>query len=358
MPPTVHNIGVRRRFLITLVLACAAIGPAALGATAVDNAQVLAELRLEPPDLVVRAAAARSLLIELEGILKLSREELNAVLAEQVGALEQLEDVEDDLRAARRRFDDGIQQLYIRGGSAAVTVVMFFDDPTRAGIAAHYLEALNESDTESLGDISELLATMGELKYTAFDAVELADVDYAARERAYLLAAQQSAELEAELIRLETRIDRLTAEWRAYRLGLVEDILEATGARGVLANETIAQGDLRASLPLGPTIGIPPGLESTGRVLTGVASWYGPGFHGRRASSGAIFDERDFTIAHKTLPHETLLLVTFGDKQAVVMVNDRGPFIDGREFDLSRATAEYLGLGLGRVTAEILVVAP
>ena len=111
-------------------------------------------------------------------------------------------------------------------------------------------------------------------------------------------------------------------------------------------------------MPLGPTIGIPPGLTSTGKVLRGVASWYGPGFHGRRASSGAIFDERDFTIAHKTLAHGTLLLITFGDRQAVVMVNDRGPFIEGREFDLSKATAEYLGLGLNSITAEVLIVQP
>ncbi len=348
----------RRRFLIALTLVCVAIGPAALGATPVERAYSLAELRLELPDLVAGAADAGNIRDRLEQALNVSRAELEAVLAERIGALEQLEQVERELRAARGRFDEGIQQLYIRGGSAALTVVMFFDDPTEAGIATHYLEAVNASETESLDDITELLVEMEDLRYTAFEAVNVAEADYAARERAFVLAAAFAADLEAQQARLEDRIDQLTAGWRDYRWSLVEDIITTTGASGILATESIEQGELRASLPLGPTIGVPPGLVSTGRTLRGVASWYGPGFHGRRASSGAIFDERDFTIAHKTLPHGTLLLVTYGEKQAVVMVNDRGPFIEGRDFDLSRATAEYLGLGLGKVTAEVLVVAP
>ncbi|MDF1594542.1 MAG: septal ring lytic transglycosylase RlpA family protein [Acidimicrobiia bacterium] len=348
----------RRHLLIAFSLLIAALGPAALGSTAVDRALDLAELRLERPALEALVESARADFEVHSAGFELSREELDAVLAEQIVALDQLEEVEGDLRAARSRFDDGIEQLYIRGGTAALTVVMFFDDPTEAGIATHYLEALNDSETDSLGDIEELLPVMDELKYTAFDAVELAEADYAERERAFLLAAGHLAELESELARLDVRVDRLTTEWREYRLGLVEDVLQATGATGVLAEVTAEQGALRASLPLGPTVGIPPGLESTGRVLSGVASWYGPGFHGRRASSGAIFDERDFTVAHKTLAHGTLLLVTFGDKQAVVMVNDRGPFIEGRSFDLSKAAAQYLGVGLNRIKAEVLVAAP
>ncbi len=357
-PRQVHNIGVRRHFLIALTLVSMAIGPAALGTTPVERAHSLAELRLELPDLIARASDARLVRDRLERALDVGRAELEAVLAESVGALERLEQVERELRAARRRLDEGIQQLYIRGGSAALTVVMFFDDPTEAGIATHYLEALNASDTQSINDIARLLEEMGDLRHTAFESVNVAEADYAEHERAFVLAATFAADLEAQQARLEDRVDQLTAGWRDYRWSLVEDIITATGASGALAADSIEQGALRASLPLGPTIGVPPELVSTGRTLRGVASWYGPGFHGRRASSGAIFDERDFTVAHKTLPHGTLLLVTYGDKQAVVMVNDRGPFIEGREFDLSRATAEYLGLGLGRVKAEVLTVAP
>ena len=348
----------RSRLLIPLVLIVAIAGPAALGATPVEQAYALAELRLERPPLVEQVEQARSEFDQIAALLDDSRNSLNTVLVDQVVALDRLEQVEDDLRAARSRFDEGVEQLYMRGGTAALTVVMFFDDPTEAGIATHYLEAVNASETESLGDIEVLIAEMKELRYTAFDAVDLAEADYDERERSFIIAAGRLSELESRLARLDNRIDQLTTEWRDYRLRLSEDILETTGATGVLQKDTIEQADLRASLPLGPTIGVPPGLTSTGRVLKGVASWYGPGFHGRRASSGAIFDERDFTIAHKTLAHGTLLLITFGDRQAVVMVNDRGPFIEGREFDLSRATAEYLGLGLNPITAEVLTIQP
>lgn len=339
-------------------LVALALGPAAFGSTAVDRAFTLAELRVQIPELTQQLASARTTRDQLGTSLDLSREELDEVLARQVGALEQLEQVEDELRAARARFDEGIERMYIRGGTAALTAVVFFDDPTEAGIASHYLEAINTAETDSMEDIDAFLAEMEQLRYKAFDAVGIAETDYAERERAFILAAGRVAELEAAFTRLEAQIDNLTEDWREHRQTLADEILETTGATGVLAEATITQASLRASLPLGPAIGIPPGLESTGRVINGIASWYGPGFHGRRSSSGAVFDERDFTIAHKTLPHETLLLITFGDKQAVVMVNDRGPFIEGREFDLSRATAEYLGLGLNRVSAEILVAVP
>ena len=348
-----------RRYLIFLVvLLSALIGPSALGATPIENAQALADLRVERQALNVEVEEAR---LELDAISRgfdLSRRERDDVLVEQAAALEKFGALERSLRTTRALLDEGIQQAYIRSGSAAATVVMFFDDPTEAGIATHYLEAVSASQVEPLHDVEALMIGMDEVRHAAFEAAAIADADYAQHEGLFVSAISRLADLEFRLDRLDDRIDRLAAEWSDYRLGLAADILESTGATGVLQSDTITQAELRASLPLGPTIGIPPGLASTGRSLSGIASWYGPGFHGRRSSSGAIFDERDFTIAHKTLPHETLLLVSYGDLQAVVMVNDRGPFIEGREFDLSRATAEYLGVGLNKVTVEVLTILP
>lgn len=347
-----------RKLLAFLIPIIAIAGPAASGATPVESAHELAELRLESPPLVEAVGMAKAEFEAVQQVLNGRRNELTNALVDRVVALEDLERVEDELRAARASFDEGVEQMYMRGGTAALTTVVFFDDPTEAGIATHYLQAVGESEIESLDDIERLLIEMSDLKYTAFDAVDLAEVGFAEQERAFIAAAGRLAELEYDLGRLDRQISRLTAEWSDYRLSLAEDILESTGATGILESATITQAELRASLPLGPTIGIPPGLAPTGRSLSGIASWYGPGFHGRRSSSGAIYDERDFTIAHKTLPHETLLLVTYGDRQAVVMVNDRGPFIEGREFDLSRATAEYLGVGLNNVKVEVLTLLP
>jgi rare lipoprotein A len=94
-------------------------------------------------------------------------------------------------------------------------------------------------------------------------------------------------------------------------------------------------------------------------VETGVASWYGPEFHGRPTSSREIFDMNDLTAAHRTLPFGTYVMVTnlASDRSVVVRINDRGPFKRGRTIDLSYAAARVLGLigpGTARVRVEVL----
>jgi rare lipoprotein A len=82
-------------------------------------------------------------------------------------------------------------------------------------------------------------------------------------------------------------------------------------------------------------------------VETGEASWYGPGFHGRKTASGERFDTYEMTAAHKTLPFGTLLRVTDleNNRFVVVRINDRGPYVRGRIIDLSRAAKDALGMG-------------
>lgn len=82
-------------------------------------------------------------------------------------------------------------------------------------------------------------------------------------------------------------------------------------------------------------------------VETGEASWYGPGFHGRKTANGERFDTYDLTAAHKTLPFGTLLKVTNLENNlyTIVRINDRGPFIKGRIIDLSKAAKEEIGMG-------------
>ena len=81
-------------------------------------------------------------------------------------------------------------------------------------------------------------------------------------------------------------------------------------------------------------------------VTTGRASWYGPGFRGRKTASGKIFDDSKFTAAHKTLPLGTIAKVTnlSNGKSVKVEINDRGPYVDGRIIDLSHAAAHALGM--------------
>ncbi len=93
----------------------------------------------------------------------------------------------------------------------------------------------------------------------------------------------------------------------------------------------------------------------------GIASWYGPKFHGRKTSNGETYNMYEMTAAHKTLPIPVYVHVKNLDngRTAVVRVNDRGPFIDGRIIDLSYAAAKKLGVdGPGTARVEIATLAP
>jgi rare lipoprotein A len=101
--------------------------------------------------------------------------------------------------------------------------------------------------------------------------------------------------------------------------------------------------------------------DGAGHVERGLASWYGPGFHGRRTSSGERYDMHAMTAAHKTLPLPTYAQVTNLDngRSAVVRINDRGPFHGDRVIDLSRAAAVKLGvLATGTANVEVRALAP
>lgn len=92
---------------------------------------------------------------------------------------------------------------------------------------------------------------------------------------------------------------------------------------------------------------------------TGIASWYGPGFHGKQTANGEIYDQNLLTAAHRTLPMPSMVKVTNleNGRQLTLRVNDRGPFSRGRIIDVSSRAADLLdfkGQGVARVRVEIL----
>lgn len=110
-----------------------------------------------------------------------------------------------------------------------------------------------------------------------------------------------------------------------------------------------------------------PTMVSVGDTFSGVASWYGKDFHGKKTSNGEIYNMHDMTAAHKTFPMNTMLKVTNfkNNKSVVVRVNDRGPFVGTRVIDLSYLAATRLDLvanGTGPVGLEVIgfagVIAP
>ena len=96
-----------------------------------------------------------------------------------------------------------------------------------------------------------------------------------------------------------------------------------------------------------------------GSTETGMASWYGPPYHGRASASGGIYDMDELTAAHRTLPFETWVEVTnlSNRKRVEVRITDRGPFVDGRVIDLSRAAAEAIDMvrtGTAQVRVKVI----
>ncbi|MBB3265255.1 rare lipoprotein A [Azospirillum sp. OGB3] len=92
---------------------------------------------------------------------------------------------------------------------------------------------------------------------------------------------------------------------------------------------------------------------------TGIASWYGPGFHQKVTANGEVYDQNELTAAHKTLPMPSLVRVTNLDngRSLVVRINDRGPYANGRIIDMSRRGAQLLGFegtGTAKVRVQIL----
>jgi rare lipoprotein A (peptidoglycan hydrolase) len=195
------------------------------------------------------------------------------------------------------------------------------------------------------------------------------------------LARMQSA-LEARregLVRQQNQVSQLVSEMQAQvslaqtaarRLGVRIKALEKTRrqiqaartrealSQSVISNE---MGDQAALLALlgpsgGQTCDVPAGLRDTGRTISGDASWYGDQFAGDATASGAVFDPSLFTAAHRTLPLGSFLRIHYDGKCAIVLVNDRGPYGNyGRVIDLAQAPAQYLGLGVGYVSADILL---
>ena len=99
----------------------------------------------------------------------------------------------------------------------------------------------------------------------------------------------------------------------------------------------------------------PAGKPETTQV--GTASWYGPGFHGQETASGETFDQHALTAAHRTLPLGTEATVTNLEtgQSVTVKINDRGPYVQGRQLDLSQAAAQQIGLtkkGVAKVKIE------
>ncbi|HEV3351642.1 MAG TPA: septal ring lytic transglycosylase RlpA family protein [Acidimicrobiales bacterium] len=245
----------------------------------------------------------------------------------------------------------------------AVEAYMFGLTRSLANLASPnvYLEDAFKADQRAIADLRAARAA----RVDALGPAESArDTSRAAQaqldaERAQLEATitHQDA-LDAQLQAAAAARQAAAAAQASTNQGVLDRFETDPAARTRHRVATVNQRQLMGRYPFGPVTGVPAGLKASDQVITGPASWYGPGFDGRPTASGAIYDQEGWTCASKELPLGTILLVSENGHQVLLLVNDRGPYVDGWILDLSHATATALQHpGVGVVTAQVLTPA-
>ena len=297
---------------------------------------VAAPAEASPVDTTVSLRAARRILVTSIAALtdEAERAQMRAADADRRRALSQAA-----LQVVRKRFARHAVDAYLDG---------IQDSETRQLRRKAWAGALDATDREVIGEFRTARVA--------------AEKEQAAAEAAVAHAQRAKADVDAARLALERTIrDHATYERAAARSLRARTAAMATKPlrSAQHARATGSQAEIMRRYRFGPG-DVPDGLVRTGDVIQGKASWYGPGFDGRSTASGAIFDQEGWTVAHRTLPLGTILLVSYGGRSVVVLVNDRGPYAGGRILDLSHGVANALGTvdaGVATVRAEILVPA-
>jgi hypothetical protein len=270
------------------------------------------------------------------------------------GAMRDAEAAEAAAARAELRLDERIRAAYRMGPATQIEALLGATTLADLALASEYAGRMIAIDATALRNsiVAEAVATAGRAQAEAAHDVLVRRLE---RMRAMLLAVQAKADEAAALARRARIEDRALEAQRR----LVADAVARAGSwdLGVI---DYAQDQSHLLALLGPTQGrtceTPEGLVETGEAFDGYASWYGWEFGGQATATGAIFDPRLFTAANRWLPFGTILRVRHGERCALVLVNDRGPYGRlERVIDLSQAAAEHLGVGVSWVHAEILV---
>jgi rare lipoprotein A (peptidoglycan hydrolase) len=315
---------------------------------------------------LVPPAAIATDLEELRRQAQVIADEVTALERERAGFVEKAERL--TVRVTAVTAEIGVLETEIHDANAAVNEAR--EQYVQRAIEAYKSGSVTRLalllSTDSLGE----LLTMAEATLTAGEIEDRALEELIAARTAVEAAQARLDERKQELLGAQTQAQAVslqideTIEARRARLGeMTERIAELEAqARAAAAVSAAAQNiDVGAELlkilePAGPSAGIPDGFASTGVTFEGIASWYGPGFEGNHTASGQIFDSSLYTAASKELPLGSWLHVSHQGRGVVVLVNDRGPYIEGRILDLSHAAAQAIGItGLGWVKATILV---
>ncbi len=335
------------------------MGPKIRGRSVVAAIAAVITICLLFPSLAAAQGGAESLsdeadrlsyeILELKARLRTAQSNREAMLAElasldaEIASSEiEIAGLTSELEACQQAYDQSLRSLYKRGTVSEVEVIL----------EARELDELWEDNAYFDRILASEMDTLERLK-SKLNEVDLKRRDlrdrHARRQR--MADALDAEGLEGRIAVLQARLSEVDASLRSFGSG--------GGARNAPAEQPAqgwtvpAPGQLLDRVPVMPPLS---DFERTGMIYSGYTTSYGEDFHGRPTASGVTYNMYDFTCAHRTFPFGTWLLVTFGGRQTIVQVNDRGPFVPGRVLDLSFGSAQSIGLdGVQWTEFEILI---
>lgn len=305
----------------------------------------------------------KSELLTIESQIKNVEEEMSSLHGRLQGIQQEIREAEmkresltKEIKNRENMLVDHVKRAYVERNSYGLELMLDSQSFAEFISRTRFLIYLVKSDSDNL---KELLRAKKELKeYT-----ELLEND----RKKYQVYLVEYRERIKNLKNLKLQ--------KAKLLARASEELRKMISRAQRSSPLSARGTERSNLsyPLGGVVPkkfvevIPYGISwitsqrmpskyvATGDSWTCRASWYGNEFHGRRTASGEVFNQWDFTVAHRSLSFGTYVAIERNGRRIVARVTDRGPFISGREFDLSRGSAEALGIsGVGTIKVQIV----
>lgn len=307
------------------------------------------------------AATARAL--ELEAEITALDEDTRALEARLTVTTQRLleqqaaADAADAILAeAEERFRDRLVTVYKRGSIDPLAILLTSDTLTELVSRAAVLTRIAEGDGRMVSDLN---VAASNARYQQSVLADLQSQDRAlknAQEERIATLSTLLAEQEALVAQLTVQARDALLQARQLTASTRQQWRGASIPLGTVIPRATASVDSQPGRTYVISAYMPRSYQSTGNTSSAVCSWYGPGFNGRGTASGQVFNEDDLTCASRTLPFGTVLALSRGDRHIVVYVNDRGPYIDGRDLDLSKAAAQALGFsGVATVQAEVVL---
>lgn len=286
----------------------------------------------------------RSELTDLDQRIASSEQYLNQRRIDLADATSRLRDADDNYKETLDLYEGRISSIYKLGESNFYSVVLSSDDFSDAMARVAYLSKISENDERLVARVKteaeavrQMRARVDEIKQAQADDVNALKLR---KQQLESQATSEKAHLDSQLAELAQARDQ---EEESRRQAAESEAFDGSSIYSGFTGPSVVV----ASQP-------PPGLQPTGITMSGVVSWYGPGFQGNTTANGEIYNMYAYTAAHKTLPFNTWIKVTHDGRSVFVRINDRGPYVGGRIIDLSYASAQAIGIsGIGFVSAEI-----